>query len=724
MAGTAEDPALAGFESGSSPARTSRCPSGGRPCCGTPRSRSSRPREIAPILGLTANGVAALAYRAREGLRQAYLQQHLQDPLDEGCHGRPQARLLRPRRARQARDGAGRGAPRGLRDCRALVLELGDVNHGMRAVIAPLVLGVGRARARSAWRCRSAAGSRPESRPPVRPARRGAAGAGAGGAAAGGGTAERVPAAADRDGHRASAPVPRAVRRRRGGGGARSWRRSRWGSPPSVVGGVALAAVAAVAIVNLLGSPDDAVAAAGADRPAKSPSASPVTVVERGGRGPTRAAHGHPDARAQRPAGRRLVLDGRGRSGRVRRRRRDGRRTRRRRTTSPPPRRADGSRCVPDPTARRRPRPPRSRSTCRPAGSTLEAGLAGQELVVGLLNSGGTAATDLVAEVTLPDGVTLDGIAAAAIDGLRGTVRRSWARPAGSASSRDRCHRAPGARSTVCRPCRRRRWCCASRSTSRSTGPTARSACASRAPASTTSPRRSGSRSRRRRPASRCAACPPASRWSTDGPASSTSLSANMGGTRAAAGHRVVSVHLPTGVTGAPAPGSAWTLHGRDPAARAARAPSPPGPDAPALAAAVGGADRWSRPAGLLAVELAPGGRNASETVTRAVHRPAPRRAVDLRARRPRPSPSARPRPSRCASRTRATCRPGRHGHAQPARGRRVRVAGRRAGGLDLLRRLDDGRVHQRGRSTPGAHARPAGHASRPSPARSVPSAR
>ncbi|WP_051467461.1 sigma-70 family RNA polymerase sigma factor [Actinomadura oligospora] len=37
----------------------------------------AKPAEVAPFLGLTANGVAALAYRAREGLRQAYLQMHL-----------------------------------------------------------------------------------------------------------------------------------------------------------------------------------------------------------------------------------------------------------------------------------------------------------------------------------------------------------------------------------------------------------------------------------------------------------------------------------------------------------------------------------------------------------------------------------------------------------------------------------------------------------------------
>jgi RNA polymerase sigma factor (sigma-70 family) len=43
------------------------------------------PAEVAPILGLTPNGVSALAYRAREGLRQAYLQVHLAESDNERC---------------------------------------------------------------------------------------------------------------------------------------------------------------------------------------------------------------------------------------------------------------------------------------------------------------------------------------------------------------------------------------------------------------------------------------------------------------------------------------------------------------------------------------------------------------------------------------------------------------------------------------------------------------
>lgn len=43
------------------------------------------PAEVAKLLGLTANGVAALAYRAREALRQAYLDQYLPTTPPRAC---------------------------------------------------------------------------------------------------------------------------------------------------------------------------------------------------------------------------------------------------------------------------------------------------------------------------------------------------------------------------------------------------------------------------------------------------------------------------------------------------------------------------------------------------------------------------------------------------------------------------------------------------------------
>src|SRR5262245_7342686 len=45
------------------------------------------PAKVARSLGMTPNGVAALAYRAREGLRQAYLDQHVPAEARDGCRG-------------------------------------------------------------------------------------------------------------------------------------------------------------------------------------------------------------------------------------------------------------------------------------------------------------------------------------------------------------------------------------------------------------------------------------------------------------------------------------------------------------------------------------------------------------------------------------------------------------------------------------------------------------
>ncbi|MFD5824902.1 sigma-70 family RNA polymerase sigma factor [Lentzea sp. NPDC060358] len=102
------------------------------------------PAEVAPLLGLTANGVSALAYRAREGLKQQYLQMHLAETGGERCRATVD-RLgawtrggLSKREATQVEthlDECGR--------CRALAAELADVNGSLRLFVAPLVLGVG-----------------------------------------------------------------------------------------------------------------------------------------------------------------------------------------------------------------------------------------------------------------------------------------------------------------------------------------------------------------------------------------------------------------------------------------------------------------------------------------------------------------------------------------------------------------------------------------------------
>ncbi len=98
--------------------------------------------EIATILGISAGSVSALGYRAREGLRRAYLDAHLRTAPTPGCAE------VWPMLA-----GAIRGALspaqqvvvdrhlEGCEHCRAALAELEAVNTRFGAVLAPIVLG-------------------------------------------------------------------------------------------------------------------------------------------------------------------------------------------------------------------------------------------------------------------------------------------------------------------------------------------------------------------------------------------------------------------------------------------------------------------------------------------------------------------------------------------------------------------------------------------------------
>lgn len=104
-----------------------------------------KPAEAATILGMNANGVAALAYRAREGLRQAYLQMHLAGGgAAEAC--RPTLALL----GAYVRGGLSKRDTTKVDrhmddcgDCREVYAELMDVNVGLRGIVLPLVVGFG-----------------------------------------------------------------------------------------------------------------------------------------------------------------------------------------------------------------------------------------------------------------------------------------------------------------------------------------------------------------------------------------------------------------------------------------------------------------------------------------------------------------------------------------------------------------------------------------------------
>lgn len=105
----------------------------------------SRPSDVAPILGLSANGVAALAYRARERLREGYLQMHLTNNAPgEKC--RPALERL----GAYVRGGLAKresatvdGHLDSCGDCRHVYAELMDVNVGLRSIVGPLIAGVG-----------------------------------------------------------------------------------------------------------------------------------------------------------------------------------------------------------------------------------------------------------------------------------------------------------------------------------------------------------------------------------------------------------------------------------------------------------------------------------------------------------------------------------------------------------------------------------------------------
>ncbi|MFD9474753.1 sigma-70 family RNA polymerase sigma factor, partial [Streptomyces goshikiensis] len=102
------------------------------------------PSAVAPLFGLSANATAVLASRAREGLKQAYLQAHVSSALSEGGDCARYADRL----GAYARGGLRMRAERGLRGhleecvkCRLAAGELKDVNAGIPALLPVAVIG-------------------------------------------------------------------------------------------------------------------------------------------------------------------------------------------------------------------------------------------------------------------------------------------------------------------------------------------------------------------------------------------------------------------------------------------------------------------------------------------------------------------------------------------------------------------------------------------------------
>lgn len=102
----------------------------------------TKPAEVAAMLGLSVNGVSVLRRRAREGLREAYLRLHLPDPGSANCAPTvgKLSRYVRGRLSkRQAKDVAEHLA--NCANCTRACADLTAINDTLGGVLAPVVLG-------------------------------------------------------------------------------------------------------------------------------------------------------------------------------------------------------------------------------------------------------------------------------------------------------------------------------------------------------------------------------------------------------------------------------------------------------------------------------------------------------------------------------------------------------------------------------------------------------
>jgi len=377
-----EDTAVAGLESRLAARAFQRLPERWQTVLWHTEIEQESPAEVAPLLGLTPNGVAALAYRAREGLRQAYLQEHLAGGV------------AREHRATVNRLGAwargGLTARQRARvekhlatcpDCRALANELEHVNSGLRGVVAPLLLGTAAAGGYLAAHAApaDAAGAAATAGAAASAAPGAAASAAAQGAATGGATAGGAGAAAAAAGGTAAggAAAGGAV----GGGGSALGSITAW-----VVGTHAGQAAAAAVAAVVIGATSVAVShGAGPDRtgtPALAATTAAAAVQRSSASGPI-----PPSA----PSAGNLTLSaapGESGTGPI--------------ATGPP------TPSISAPTASAPSAAPALFAGSPSAQGTLRAGSSG-DIAVPIRNTGGDKARNLVVTLRLPAGITARG---------------------------------------------------------------------------------------------------------------------------------------------------------------------------------------------------------------------------------------------------------------------------------------------------------------------------
>jgi RNA polymerase sigma factor (sigma-70 family) len=113
-----------------------------------------KPHELGPLLGLSSNSVSALVYRARSGLREAYLHQHVKTEApaaSRACRDVRDKLSSLVRRSSSMREQEKVHAHlQSCRDCMAIYLDLQEVNREVGAIVVPAALAVSLAGAVSA----------------------------------------------------------------------------------------------------------------------------------------------------------------------------------------------------------------------------------------------------------------------------------------------------------------------------------------------------------------------------------------------------------------------------------------------------------------------------------------------------------------------------------------------------------------------------------------------
>jgi RNA polymerase sigma factor (sigma-70 family) len=102
-----------------------------------------KPAAAAPFIGVSPNGVSSLLIRAREGLRQAYLQNHVVLAPDDECseYSGQLGKYARNALKRTSREKVSAHLET-CSKCTALLFELNHIQGAMRAALFPLVTGI------------------------------------------------------------------------------------------------------------------------------------------------------------------------------------------------------------------------------------------------------------------------------------------------------------------------------------------------------------------------------------------------------------------------------------------------------------------------------------------------------------------------------------------------------------------------------------------------------